>query len=177
VLRHRLSLAAVIAAVAVAGCGDDNDDSGNSPERAETPSAQACPPEAAQAQEDAAFMMKSDDFDGALATIKPFLDCPEVKQLETEYRATAAKTTLKIARKRLEEARKSNSEEDSPQPAVSLARNSLRYKETAEAREFLAEAEAELATFKEKYGPKPDEEAGGPPPGAGDGGPPEGKGE
>ena len=78
-LRHLLTIAALAAALATAGCGDDNDDSGDGPDRAETPAAQACPPQVAQAQEDAAFAMKSDDFDAALATLKPFLDCPEVK--------------------------------------------------------------------------------------------------
>ena len=165
-------LAALLAALALAGCGGDDSDDGNGPDRAETPSAQTCPPEADQALKDARFAMKSDDFDGALASIKPYLECPKVKDAEAGFRDTAARTTLKIARKRLAEAMGKPGPDNSPQAAVSLARNSLRYKETPPAREFLARAERELATFKEKYGPRPDEEEGGPPPGAGEGGPP-----
>ncbi|HEX8205646.1 MAG TPA: hypothetical protein VF587_06275 [Solirubrobacteraceae bacterium] len=175
-LRTKTLLAALLAALALAACGgDDNDDGGNGPDRAETPSAQECPPQADQALEDAAFAMKSDDFDGALATIKPYLGCPKVKDAETGYRDTAARKTLQIAKKRLRQSQKNPTKDNSPQPAVSLARNSLRYKETPEAQAFLKEAEAALADFKEKYGPKPDEETGGPPAGAGEGGPPEGR--
>jgi outer membrane PBP1 activator LpoA protein len=177
VLRTTNLLAALLAALVLAACGGDDNDNDNGPDRAETPSAQTCPPEADQALKDAEFAMKSDDFDAALAAIKPYLDCPKVKQAETGFRDTAAKTTLRIARKHLETATKKPSPENSPQAAVSLARNSLRYKETPEAQELLAKAEAELAQFKEKYGPRPDEEPGGPPAGAGDGGPPEGKGD
>ncbi|HEV3002135.1 MAG TPA: hypothetical protein VGW75_15445 [Solirubrobacteraceae bacterium] len=176
-LRHRLTLAAAIAALTLAGCGGDGgDDAGGGSGGAGTPAAQACSPQADQALKDAAFAMKSDDFDGALATIKPYLACPKVKQRETKYRSVAARKTLQIARKRLAEARRKGGPDNSPQPAVSLARNSLRYEETPEARAFLKRAEAALARFKAKYGPKPDEEAGGPPPGAGEGGPPEGRG-
>jgi hypothetical protein len=177
VLLRTSSLAALLAALVLAGCGGDDSDDGNGPDRAETPSAQTCPPEADQALKDARFAMKSDDFDGALAAIKPYLECPKVKDAETGFRDTAAKTTLRIARKHLRTATEKPSQENSPQAAVSLARNSLRYKETPEAREFLVEAEAALTKFKEKYGPRPDEEEGGPPPGAGEGGPPEGRGE
>ena len=175
-LRTRSLSAAALAAVALAGCGGDDNDDGGGPERAGTPASQACSPQADQALEDAAFAMKSDDFDAALATIKPYLECPKVKQRETRYRETAARTTLRIARRRLAEANSTPGPDNSPQAAVSLARNSLRYKETPEAREFLQRAEAALAAFKEKYGPRPDEEPGGPPPGAGEGGPPEGRG-
>lgn len=175
-IRHRLTLAAAVAALALAGCGGDDNDEPETPERAETPSAQACPPQADQALEQADFAMKSDDFDTALARTKPYLECPEVAERDAEYRTIAARTTLKIARKRLAEANRRSGPDDSPQAAVSLARNSLRYKETAEARAFLEKAEAALAAFKEEYGPRPDEEAGGPPPGAGEGGPPDGKG-
>ncbi|MDQ3740941.1 MAG: hypothetical protein M3389_08365 [Actinomycetota bacterium] len=176
-LRHRLTLTAAIAALALAGCGGGDDDEPESPERSETPAAQACPPQADQALEQADFAMKSDDFDTALARTKPYLECPKVRAAEEEYRDVAARTTLKIARKRLAEANASEGPDNSPQAAVSLARNSLRYKETPEARAFLQKAEAALAAFKEKYGPRPDEEPGGPPPGAGEGGPPEGRGE
>ena len=172
-LRTTTLLAALLAALTIAACGGDDNDDGNGPDRAETPSAQTCPPESAQALEDARFAMKSDDFDAALAAIKPYLECPEVKEAETEFRDTAARTTLRIARKHLRTATEKPSPENSPQAAVSLARNSLRYKETPEGRELLEKAEAELAEFKEKYGPRPDEEPGGPPPGAGEGGPPE----
>ncbi|HEX2085098.1 MAG TPA: hypothetical protein VHF89_05405 [Solirubrobacteraceae bacterium] len=176
-LRHRSTLAALIAALAVAGCGGDDNDDDSGPERAGTPAAQACPPQAEQAMEQAAFAMKSDDFDAALATLKPYLGCPEVKAREAEYRKTAARTSLRIARRHLATARRTAGPDNSPQAAVSLARNSLRYHETPEARAFLKEAETELARFKEKYGPRPDEEPGGPPPGAGEGGPPEGRGD
>jgi hypothetical protein len=178
VLRTTTLLAALLAALTLAACGgDDNDDGGNGPDRAETPSAQTCPPEADQALADAEFAMKSDDFDAALAAIKPYLGCQRIKEAETEFRETAAKTTLRIAREHLRTAMEKPSPENSPQSAVSLARNSLRYKETPEGREVFEKAEAELAKFKEKYGPRPDEEPGGPPPGAGEGGPPEGRGE
>ena len=174
-LRTTSPLAALLAALVLAACGGDDNDGGNGPDRSETPAAQACPPEADQALKDARFAMKSDDFDGALASIKPYLECPEVKTAETEFRDTAARTTLKIARKRLAEALGKSGPDNSPQAAVSLARNSIRYKETPEAVEVLKKAEAELAEFKEKYGPRPDEEPGGPPEGAGEGGPPEGR--
>ena len=175
-LRHRLTLTAAIAAVALAGCGgDDNDDSG-SQDQGGAPAAQSCPPQADQALKDARFAMKSDDFDGALAAIKPYAECDKVQQAEAKFRETAARTTLKIARKRLNEALSKPGPDNSPQAAVSLVRNSLRYKETPEALEFQKKAQAELDKFKEKYGPRPDEEEGGPPPGAGEGGPPEGKG-
>ena len=180
-LRRTTTLAAVLAALALGACGgDDNGDGGDSPggpDSAGTPAAQACPPQADQALEDAEFAMKSDDFDGALAAIKPYLECPKVKEAEAGYRTIAARTTLRIARARLAEATRKPGPDNSPQAAVSLARNSLRYEETPEARAFLKKAEAQLAAFKEKYGPRPDEEPGGPPAGAGDGGPPEGKGD
>lgn len=176
-LRTLSPLAALLAALALAACGGSDNDNGADPPRSETPSAQACPPEADQALADARFAMKSDDFDAALASVKPYLGCPEVKTAETQFRETAARTTLKIARKHLRTALEKPSNENSPQAAVSLARNSLRYKATPEARQFLERAEAELAKFKAKYGPRPDEEPGGPPPGAGEGGPPEGKGD
>ena len=176
-LRTSSLLAALLAALTLAACGGDDNGGGDGPDRAATPSAQACPPEADQALEEAEFAMKSDDFDAALAAIKPYLDCPKVKEAETAYRDTAAKTTLRIARKHLRTALEDPSPENSPQAAVSLARNSLRYKETPEARELHERAQRELAKFKEKYGPRPDEEPGGPPPGAGEGGPPEGRGE
>jgi hypothetical protein len=177
VLRTPSLLAALLAALTLAACGGDDNDGGDGPDRAENPAAQACPPEADQALEDARFAMKSDDFDAALAAIKPYGECPKVQQAETRFRDTAARTTLRIARARLAEANRSKGPDNSPQAAVSLARNSLRYKETPEARAFLEKAEAALAAFKQKYGPRPDEEAGGPPPGAGEGGPPEGRGE
>lgn len=176
-LRRSSTLTAIAAALALAACGGDDNDTGDGPDRAETPAAQACSPQADQAVKDAQFAMKSDDFDAALASIKPYLDCPRVKQREERFRETAARTTLQIARKRLDEALSKPGPDNSPQAAVSLARNSLRYQETPEAQEFLEKAEAELAKFKEKYGPRPDEEPGGPPPGAGDGGPPEGRGD
>ena len=177
-LRGKRYVAALAAALILAACGGgDDDDGGDAPERAGTPAAQSCPPQVDQAKKDAAFAMKSDDFDTALATLKPYLGCPEVKEIETQYREVAARTTLRIARARLREAERANNNDTSPQPAVSLARNSLRYKETPEARAFLKKAEAALAAFKRKYGPRPDEEPGGPPPGAGEGGPPEGRDE
>ncbi len=175
-LRRSSTLTAVAAAIALAACGGDDNGNGDAPERAGTPAAQACSPQADQAVKDAQFAMKSDDFDAALATIKPYLECPKVKQREERFRVTAARTTLKIARKRLAEANSTPGPDNSPQAAVSLARNSLRYRETPEARAFLQKAEAALARFKEKYGPRPDEEPGGPPAGAGDGGPPDGRG-
>lgn len=171
-------LAAAIAALSVAGCGGDNDnDDTGAPDRAGTPAAQACSPKADQAVKDADFAMKSDDFDAALAAVKPYLECPKVREREAEYRTVAARTSLRIARKHLATANRTKGPDNSPQAAVSLARNSLRYKETPEGRAFLKKAEAALAAFKRKYGPRPDEEAGGPPPGAGEGGPPEGKGD
>ncbi len=175
-LRKTSTLTLIAAAMTLGACGGDDNDNGDGPDRAGTPAAQACSPQADQALKDAQFAMKSDDFDAALATLKPHLECPKVKQREEGFRATAARTTLRIARKHLKTALSKPSNENSPQAAVSLARNSLRYQETPEAREFLERAEAELAKFKEKYGPRPDEEAGGPPAGAGDGGPPEGRG-
>lgn len=175
-LRRSSTLTAIAAALALAACGGDDNDNGDGPERAETPAAQACSPQADQALKDAQVAMKSDDFDAALAAIKPHLGCQKVKQREEAFRATAARTTLRIARKHLDTALSKPSPENSPQAAVSLARNSLRYQETPEAQDFLKKAEAELAKFKKKYGPRPDEEAGGPPAGAGDGGPPEGRG-
>jgi hypothetical protein len=174
VLRTKTLLAAFLATLLLAACGGDDNDGDDGPDRAETPSAQTCPPEADQALKDARFSMKSDDFDAALASVKPYLGCAEVKEAETGFRDTAARTTLKIARRRLAEANRTSGPDNSPQAAVSLAKNSLRYKETPEAREFLVRAEAQLAAFKEKFGPRPDEEAGGPPEGAGEGGPPEG---
>jgi acyl-CoA synthetase (NDP forming) len=169
-------LAAAVAALSAAGCGGDNDDDTGGPDRAGTPAAQACSPKADQALKDAEFAMKSDDFDGALAMVKPHLECPRIKEREAQFRTRAARTTLRIARKHLATATREPGPENSPQAAVSLARNSLRYQETPEAQAFLKKAEAALAKFKEKYGPRPDEEPGGPPPGAGEGGPPEGKG-
>jgi hypothetical protein len=163
--------------MALGACGgDDNDDDKAPADNGSAPAAQACSPQADQALKDARFAMKSDDFDAALASIKPYGECDKVKQAEAKFRTTAARTTLKIARKRLDEALSKPSNDNSPQAAVSLVRNSIRYKETPEALEFQKKAEAELAKFKKKYGPRPDEEPGGPPAGAGDGGPPTGKG-
>ncbi len=171
-------MTAASAALALGACGgDDNDDQPAGQDNGGSPaSAQACPPQADEALGEARFAMKSDDFDAALAAIKPYAACEKIQREEAKFRTTAAKTTLEIARKRLDEALNKPSPDNSPQAAVSLARNSLRYEETPEARAFFKRAEAELAKFKEKYGPRPDEEPGGPPPGAGEGGPPEGKG-
>lgn len=175
--RRRQTLVAALAALSLAACGGDGDDDGAGGAGGPgTPAAQACSPQADEALEDAAFAMRSDDFDGALATIEPYLACPKVKRREARYRSIAARTTLRIARRHLAKATRDPSPENSPQAAVSLARNSLRYEDTPEARAVLEKARAELARFKAKYGPKPDEEAGGPPPGAGEGGPPEGRG-
>jgi hypothetical protein len=171
------ALTPLAAALAVGACGGDGaGGGGGGPDQAGTPAAQACSPQADQALKDAAFAMRSDDFDGALATIEPYLDCPKVERREQRYRVVAARTTLRIARERLAEATRTPGPDNSPQAAVSLARNSLRYHETPEARALLRRAQAALAAFKRRYGPKPDEEPGGPPPGAGDGGPPEGRG-
>lgn len=176
-LRTSSLLAALLIALTLAACGGDSDDGGDEPDRAETPSAQACPPEADQALDEAEVAMEGDDFDGALATIKPYLDCPKVEEAEARYRDTAARTTLRIARKHLRTALENPNPDNSPQAAVSLARNSLRYKETPEGRELFERAERELAKFKRRFGERPDEEPGGPPPGAGEGGPPEGRGD
>ena len=167
-------MAALCVALSLAGCGGDDDDEDGGPDSGSSPAAQTCPPRAEEALDDAAFAMKSDDFDGAFAMLKPYLDCPEVKRRYESYRPIAARTTLRVARRRLAEAIEDPGPDNSPQAAVSLARNSLRYYPTAEARELLRRAEAELAEFKAKYGPRPDEEPGGPPEGAGEGGPPEG---
>ena len=175
-LRTSSLLAALLAALTLAACGGDDNDGGGGPDRAETPSAQACPPEADQALEEAEFAMKGDDFDAALATVKPYRDCPKIQEAEAGFRDVAAATTLRIARKHLQTYFKNPNPDNSPQAAVSLSRNSLRYEETPEARQFHERAKRELAEFKEKYGPRPDEEPGGPPPGAGEGGPPEGRG-
>jgi hypothetical protein len=156
--------------IAVAGCGgDDEGESRDNPPMAGTSEAQACPPEATQALETAKAQFAEHDFDGAFATLRPLRDCPQVEQRYEEYRPEAARITLQVARDRLREAR---GREDSPQPAVSIAANSVKYYPTAEAKRFLAQVEKELAEFKRIHGAKPDEEPGGPPPGAGSGGPP-----
>ena len=167
-------LAAVLFVLGLAGCGGGEDNGSDGPEGAATPAAQACPPQADEALRDAAVMVQSDDFDGAFATLKPYLDCPEVKERYEKYRPVAARRTLRVARARLDEALSKPGPDNSPQAAVSIARVALRYYPTEEAKAFLRRAEAELAKFKAKYGPKPDEEPGGPPPGAGEGGPPDG---
>lgn len=160
-------------ALAFAGCGgNDDDEARDTTPAAGAPSAQACPPEVDKALEEAAFLFNEDDFDGTFATLRPFRDCERVERQYQEYRPQAAATTLKVARGRFADAKK---RKDSPQPAVSIAKNSIKYFPTDEAKEFLAEAEAALAEFKRINGPKPDEEPGGPPAGAGEGGPPDGK--
>lgn len=167
--------ATVLSAIALglSGCGGDGDDepAGGDPPAAGTSEAQACPPEAEQALTTAKAMFDEHDFDGAFATLRPLRDCPRVEERIQDYRPRAAKITLKVAKDRFAEARRAN---DSPQPGVSIARNSLKYYPTPEARAFLKKAERALAAFKRKYGEKPDEEPGGPPAGAGSGGPPEG---
>ena len=176
-LRTSSLLAALLAALAIAACGGDDNDGGDGPDRAETPSAQACPPEAEQALRDAEAAVAEDDFDGALAAIRPYRDCPKVQEAEARFRDDAAATTLRIARKHLQTYLENPNPDNSPQAAVSLSRNSLRYKETPEARELYERAQRELEKFKKRFGERPDEEPGGPPPGAGEGGPPEGRGE
>jgi hypothetical protein len=163
----------LVAALSVAGCGgDDNDDAASTgPARAETPAAQACPPQTDQILKDAAFRMSHDDFDGAFEVLGEVKDCPRVKDELVVFKARAAKKTLQIAKDQLAKAKRRGGNNASPQPAVSLARNSIRYKDTPEARAFLKVALAELDRFNAKYGPKPAED-GGPPAGAGDGGPP-----
>lgn len=175
-LRTSSLLAALVSALLLVACGEDDGGGGDGPDRAQTPSAQACPPEAEQALREADAAVAEDDFDGALATIKPYRDCPRVAEAESEYRDVAARTTLRIARKHLETYLENPNPDNSPQAALSLSRNSLRYKETPEARELYERAQRELAKFKERFGERPDEEPGGPPPGAGEGGPPEGRG-
>jgi hypothetical protein len=163
--------------LAVAGCGSDDDGgddkkAATTPERAETAAATACPPETDQVLAEAKFSMGHDDFDGAIAALDKVGDCPRAQKREAAYRVRAAAKTLELAKKQLKLARDRGGNNASPQPAVSLARNSIRYKDTPEARQFLAEARAALARFNRKYGPKPAED-GGPPQGAGEGGPPE----
>lgn len=158
----------------LAGCGGDGENEArDGAPAAGTSEAQACPPQVDKALKDAAFLFNEDDFDGTFATLRPFRDCERVEAKYQEYRPKAAEITLKVAKDRFAEAKKTK---DSPQSAVSISKNSLKYFPTPEAKEFLAEAEAALAEFKRINGPKPDEEPGGPPAGAGEGGPPEGKG-
>ena len=170
----RRSAALICALVlGLGGCGGDDDDGGSAgdPPEAGTSQAQACPPEVEQALAEAKAKFDEHDFDGAFATLRPLRDCPEVAERYEAYRPEAAKITLQVARDRLAEVHK---RKDSPQPAVSIAKNSIKYYPTEEARRFLARVEKELAEFKRIHGAKPDEEPGGPPAGAGEGGPPEG---
>ncbi|HEX8083706.1 MAG TPA: hypothetical protein VF529_05395 [Solirubrobacteraceae bacterium] len=169
-LRRTASLVALLAALGPSACGGDDDGGGSAPDRAETPAAQACPPETDQLLADAKQRMSHDDFDGAFAVMKRAADCPRVQERLVEYKERAAAKTLEIARRQLRNAHRRN---DSPQAAVSLARNSLKYKETPQARAFYEKALRELNAFKRAHGEKPDEEPGGPPAGAGEGGPPE----
>ena len=175
-LRTPSLLAVLLSVLLLVACGDDGGGGDDGPDRATTPSAQACPPEAEQALRDAEAAVAEDDFDGALAAIRPYRDCPKVQEAEAGFRDVAAATTLRIARKHLQTYLKNPNPDNSPQAAVSLSRNSLRYKETPEARELYERAQRELEKFKERFGERPDEEPGGPPPGAGEGGPPEGRG-
>jgi len=175
VLPRPSTLAAVLAALTLAACGGDDDDGGaqTQPERAETPAAQACPPQTDRILEDAELRMASDDFDGAFAVMDEVKDCPRVQELLVEYKDRAAKKTLEIAKKQLQIAKRRGGNNASPQAAVSIARNSIKYKDTPEARAFLKKAEAELRKFKAKYGERPAEDDGGPPSDAGEGGPPD----
>src|SRR5687767_6156702 len=103
-LRHALPLTASIALLSLAACGGGDGGDDRAPDQGGSPAARACPPQADQALKEAAFAMKSDDFDAALAAIKPYLGCPKVERREAGYRSTAASTTLKIARRRLADA-------------------------------------------------------------------------
>jgi hypothetical protein len=169
----RTAVVLSVLALGLAACGgDDGDESRDDGPLAGTSEAQACPPEAEEALATAKAMFDEHDFDGAFATLRPLRDCPQVEKRYQAYRPAAARITLDVARDRLREVRR---RKDSPQPAVSIATNSIRYYPTPEARAFLARAERELAEFKRIHGPKPDEEPGGPPAGAGEGGPPSGE--
>ena len=176
-LRATNALAALLAALALAACGGggEDDGSGDGPERAETPSAQVCPPDAEQALEKAAQDFRADEFDAAFATLKPYEACPRVVRRLEQYRPVAARALLQKARERLAAALRDPRPGNSPQPAVALARVSLRYHPTDEARGFLQRAEAEVAKFHRRF-PKAGQTDGGPPPGAGEGGPPEDRG-
>ena len=172
-MRRAAMVLSAVVALGLAACGGDDDEptTASDPPAAGTSEAQACPPAVDGALETAEAMFAEHDFDGAFATLRPLRDCPRVEEQIQEYRPEAARITLGVAKKRFREARRIN---DSPQPGVSIARNSLKYYPTPEARAFLKKAERDLAAFKRKYGEKPDEEPGGPPAGAGSGGPPEG---
>jgi hypothetical protein len=169
VLRRPVVCLALLALLAAAGCGGGGDDDTKGPEQTPPPNAQTCPPETGAVLADAKERMTHDDFDGAFAVMKKAADCPRVQAKLAQYKPIAAKQTLKNARRQLASAHR---RQDSPQAAVSLARNSLKYQDTPEARAVLAQALKELNAWKREHGPKPDEEATGPPAGAGEGGPP-----
>jgi hypothetical protein len=166
-MSRRAATVAVLGLALAAGCGGDDDE----PKSADRPPAateeRGGPPgrgaggggdqegveqptgDRARDYQRAKAAMAEDDFDSALALMRSVGDYRDAPQLVERYRDRAAATTLRIARKRLREVRARN---DSPQPAVSLARNSLRYRETPEARAFLRRAQAELARFKRERG-------------------------
>ena len=149
---------AVLAALALSACGGGSSDDGN-PSGGAKPQGAACPPETNAILKDAKERMSHSDYDGAFAVMNRVGDCPRVQKKLAQYKPIAAKQTLDNAHKRLESAHRRH---DSPQPAVALAKNSLKYQDTPEARAFLKKVEAELEAFKREHGPKPDEEQGGP---------------
>jgi hypothetical protein len=158
----RIAVVAALAAVAFAGCGGD-DEQGPAGGRAST--ARAAPPaDAAELVARADEAMRHDDFDGALALLRRAGTFPDAEERLPRYRAIAARTTLRVARKRYAETVRTK---QPPQPALSLARNSLKYRETAEARRFYVRMQRELKAFQRKHGVKPNEDPGGPPPQAG----------
>jgi hypothetical protein len=157
----RTAVVAALVTVALAGCGGDDDEPAGG--RVST-AADKPPADAAQLVARADEAMEHDDFDGALALLRKAGDYPPAQERLPRYSDTAAKTTLRIARERYQETIRRN---EPPQPALSLARNSLKYKETPEARRFFALMQRRLKEFQAEHGEKPNEEPGGPPPQAG----------
>jgi hypothetical protein len=133
-----LSRHAVIALLAclalAAGCGDDDDDGSGGSNGSSGGSGSAAQLDQAESA------MKKDDYDGALAILKGLGDDPEARQRAAEYRVEAATETLANARRK--------SLKTEPRAAMSLAKTSLRYHPTPEARAFLAKATRAHAVFK-----------------------------
>jgi hypothetical protein len=129
---RRALLALVLALVAAGGCGggDGGDGGGGG-----GGSAPAEPPEFV----DARRAMARDDYDRALAVLKPLQGDARARDLLARYRAEAARETLRNARRKLR---------SEPQAAVALARVSQRYARTPQATAFMREAERELRRFQ-----------------------------
>jgi hypothetical protein len=135
-------IAAALATVALAaGCGGGGggDEKAGGRRAAETGSPSGAAADYARAER----AMRANDYDTAIKRLTELGGYRDARKRLAAYRLVAAREKLAAAMRKLRQA-------PSPQAAVALAKTSLRYHPTPEARRFLRRAEAAHARFKRR---------------------------